>query len=59
MPKKLSGHVILSGAKDLLLFSFRQIKQMLRCAQHDRYSSFDPAGELHWLNDSISQSLND
>jgi len=29
--------VILSEAKDLLLFLFNEIKQMLRCAQHDKY----------------------
>jgi hypothetical protein len=28
--------VILSEAKNLLLFTFKQKQQMLRCAQHDR-----------------------
>jgi hypothetical protein len=40
---KASDDVILSAAKDLLLVFFSGIKQMLRYAQHDRYS-FSVAG---------------
>jgi hypothetical protein len=28
-------NIILSEAKNLLLFAFKEIQQMLRCAQHD------------------------
>jgi hypothetical protein len=37
MRKNAPDHVILSEAKDLLLFVFTKIQQMLRCAQHDRF----------------------
>jgi hypothetical protein len=41
--KKSASPVILSEAKDLHLFLFKEIMQMLRFAQHDRTDFFTPS----------------